>query len=59
MKEFIVRKRSQLPEFYNSTNFYWVGGQFMDDDSKWSWVSHYQDFNDYTNWFTNVASKID
>ncbi len=54
-----MRKRAELPDFYSDMNFYWVGATFNDADeaNKWEWISHYQQFKDYTNWYSNEDGK--
>ena len=58
LKDFINKKRNQLPEYFEDTLYYWVGGRVdvSGGGNQWEWVSHYQAFEDYTKWNGNEDS---
>ncbi len=58
MKEFVNKKRNQLPDYYLDTLYYWVGGKVdaSAGANDWEWLSHYQPFDDYTRWHSGEDS---
>lgn len=46
--DFVNRKKGQY-EFYAERQFYWIGAK-TDDQGNFHWLSHHQNFDDYTNW---------
>ena len=53
IKSVLELKRTNEHQF-EQVGQYWMGADYIKEEARWTWTHHYQDFNNWTNWQSNV-----
>lgn len=55
LKDLIEKKKDLFPHF-SMADYFWAGGA-VSLQNEWSWLAHYQSFDKYSNWKSNIPGN--